>query len=171
MSSKHNKIYIREQIYKNLILSTSKHTPPYFLSLNLEGKLVPVTSHRSVFLRLILHFTTPHFCACHSFWLGGLGNMAVHLLGNCHSCSNHLFLPIIAEQQDTYSRIICYLLVSVHHPSSFLLVSNGSPGECTHVLLRHLELCALCGLGKAAANSFQLFLPCSADREIREASW
>lgn len=93
VSSKHNKIYTGEQIYKNLILSTSKHTHPYFLSLNLEGKLVPnsditpvsipethLAFHHSTFLRM-------SFLLARRPW----GTWLVHLLGSCHSCSNHLF--------------------------------------------------------------------------------
>lgn len=134
VSSKHNKIYTGEQIYKNLILSTSKHTHLYFLSLNLEGKLVPnsditpvsipethLAFHHSTFLRM-------SFLLARRPW----GTWLVHLLGSCHSCSNHLFLPMIAEQQDTYSRIIYYLLVSVHDPSSFLLESNAVPATEKH---------------------------------------
>lgn len=140
VSGKHIQIYIRKQIHKNLILChLQTHTPlasfPWAWKGNLyqNSDITPGQYSWDSSSISPLHIFAHPFLLATRPWVTRL----VHLRGNCHSWSNLPFLPIIAEKQDTYPRITCYLLVSVYDPSSFFLVLNTVPATKKHKWMAH----------------------------------
>lgn len=171
MSSKHNKIYTGEQIYKNLILSTSKHTHLYFLSLNLEGKLVPnsdvtpvsipethLAFHHSTFLRM--SFLLARRPWEHGWYICWVAATPVQItFFSLWSLNNRTLIPGLF--------IICWSQ-SMTHQAFFWNLMQCLPRKSTNKWLTGwVYICttetfrAVCYMW---VHSFQVFLPCSADR-------